>query len=175
MKSYLITWLVIFYIFSFSPSLVFAKSTYVLPYPGVMPGNKLYKLSQLQEYLQRFWYFGSFASFDYNSKYADKYLIEAKTLFEYDQYSLGYQALLKSNAYFQKIPHTLEGALKENKDITVQKTLFQSESVKQDEVLHLILTTTPETVNWAPEKATPVIIPLHKSVKDSILIREAYE
>lgn len=174
MKNFLLLAIFVCFFF-FNSSLAFAESSYVLPYPGIMPGNKLYKLSQLEEKLLKYWYFGSFASFDYNRKYADKYLVEAKTLFEYDQYLLGYQALLKSNNYFQHIPLTLLQAAKEGKDISEEQLLFTKECEKHREVLQSLLTTTPETVNWTPEKEKPSIIPLHNVLVQSIAERKKYE
>ena len=67
---------------------MFAESQYVLPYPSAMPGSFLYKLNLVQEEILRYWYFGDFGQFKYNLGLSDKYLVEAKTLFEYKQYLL---------------------------------------------------------------------------------------
>jgi hypothetical protein len=175
MKKYIKAWLVAVFIFTTTlfPSLAEARSTYVLPYPGSMPGNKLYKISQIQENLQKYWYFGSFASFDYDRKYSDKYLVEAKILFEYEQYLLGYNALLISDRYFSRLPNTLKKAVDEKKDISEKKTILLSEAEKHKEVLRTLLNTTPETVNWVPENEVPRVIPLHVVIRRSIDIRES--
>src|SRR5690242_14133057 len=94
-----------FFIFS-QPS--YALSSYVLPYPSTMPGGVSYKIHLVWEKIMQYWYFGDFGSYEYNLKQSDKYLVEAKTLFEYNQFLLGYNALQKSNDYFKNIEPFLE-------------------------------------------------------------------
>src|SRR3989344_6985672 len=94
--------LLLFLLVNLSSVRVFAQSDYVLPYPSQMPGNKFYTINQVIEKVSYFWYFGSFGQFKYNLKKADKYLVEAKTLFEYKQFLLGYQALKKSDGHFKE-------------------------------------------------------------------------
>src|SRR3990167_6873899 len=89
--------------FAFIAPKIYAQSSYVLPYPGEMPGNKVYKLNLIKEKLEKYFYFGNFSQFNYNLKYADKYLVEAKTLFEYKQFLLGDSALKKSDSYFKNL------------------------------------------------------------------------
>ena len=81
---------------------------YVLPYPSYMPGNPMYKIRQILERAQEYWYFGDMAKVKYHLKMADKYLVEAKTLFEYKQYLLAVDALQRSNQQFQPLPQLLE-------------------------------------------------------------------
>src|SRR5687768_12398331 len=90
-------------LFLFTPASTLAQSDYVLPYPSSMPGSSLYKIRLIFEEINKYWYFGNISQFTYNLRQSDKYLIEAKTLFEYKQYFLAYQALEKSNHYFNKI------------------------------------------------------------------------
>src|ERR1700749_87312 len=80
-----------------------ADSPYVLPYPSFMPGTIFYKIDRVIEIFEKYWYFGDFGQFTYNLKESDKYLVQAKTLFEYQQYLLAMVALQQSDAYFQKI------------------------------------------------------------------------
>ena len=110
MHRYLFVFLIILFVFSIIPQPLFAEASYVLPYPSAMPGSKFYKLHQLFEKFEKYWYFGNFSNFHYNLKYSDKYLVEAKTLFEYKQYLLAYQALKKSNSFFLKTKQSLENA-----------------------------------------------------------------
>ena len=63
-------------------SFSFAESDYVLPYPSSMPGSKFYQIRLIWDEVKKYWYFGSFGQFEYNLKQSDKYLVEAKTLFE---------------------------------------------------------------------------------------------
>ena len=91
-----------FFIWLFiSKSFVFA-SEYVLPYPSYMPNHKLYKIRQLVEKLTQYYYFGNLSQYKYYLKTADKYLVEAKTLFEYKQIKLGEVSLSISNDHFAK-------------------------------------------------------------------------
>ena len=84
------------------PQQAFAKSDYVLPYPSLMPGSKLYILQEIKNTVLQYWYFGNFGQFTYALKQSDKFLVEAKTLFEYDQYLLADEALKKSDYFFEE-------------------------------------------------------------------------
>ena len=154
------------------PSKVFAESNYVLPYPSSMPGSFFYKIHLIQEKLEKYWYFGDFGQFKYNLKYSDRYLVEAKVLFEYKQYLLGYKALISSDNYYKKIKPTLELALKNNRNIKEKSQLLSEASLKHIEELGEIEKKLPETFTWKPEKSSSTLIPLKKTVKNSIKIRE---
>ncbi|HVZ67446.1 MAG TPA: hypothetical protein VG917_04225 [Patescibacteria group bacterium] len=152
---------------------VFAESSYVLPYPGTMPGSKLYKLDLIKEKLSEYWYFGDFAQFDYNLQLADKYLVEAKTLFEYKQYLLGYNALEKSNSYFKNIPPTLVNAKRNGKDTSDKKAILDQAAKKHVEELIIMKKNVPQVFNWSPEKAAPTNLNLWKLIDDSIKARNS--
>ena len=144
---------------------------YVLPYPSAMPGNYLYKLKLIWEKVQEFWSFGNFAKFSYNLKESDKYLVEAKTLFEYNQYLLATKALKKSDEYFSKIPVFLEAARKEGKNTENKKTLLGLAAQKHKAVLGKLLGELPPEFNWQPEKEKPTLIPIRDLLENSIRIR----
>ena len=113
----------------------YASSSYVLPYPSTMPGNVFYKIHLVEEALLKYWYFGNFGQFTYNLKESDKYLVEAKTLFEYNQYLLGYQALEKSDTYFSRtLPYLLK-AQNEGKDISANRQLLSQAALKHQQTL----------------------------------------
>jgi hypothetical protein len=160
-------------VFFFAQTKVFAKSSYVLPYPSTMPGNSLYKVHVVYEELLKFWYFGSFGAFDYNLRESDKYLVEAKTLFEYNQYLLGYQSLKKSDSYFVKILPSLSSAKNQGKDISEKLTLLHDASGKHMEVLTSLKPALPEVFVWRPEKANPVNLNLSDEIESSLRIRQA--
>ena len=155
----------------FFPPHVFAESDYVLPYPSSMPGNKLYLVEQLKDKFMQYWYFGNFGQCVYNLGQADKYLVEAKTLFEYKQYLLANQALQKSDYYFQRAPFFLENARKENKNISVQKTVFHDAARKHIEVLQKAESELPENFIWTPEKSSPTALHIKQIISKSIKIR----
>lgn len=148
------------------PSL--AQSSYTLPYPSFMPGSKLYVAHQVWEKIMQYWYFGNFAQFTYNLKTSDKYLVEAKTLFEYRQYLLAYQALKKSDVFFIETKKKLAQAQKENKNIVQKSNLLREASIKHREILQELKRNVPESLTWRPEKSPPTELNLGKTIEESI-------
>ncbi len=148
------------------------QSSYVLPYPSSMPGSSLYFAHQTLEKLSKFWYFGDFAQFKYNLKYSDKYLVEAKTLFEYRQYLLASDSLNKSNYYFEKLNGNLLRAKENGKNISEKEKMLKLAAEKHKEVLLLIKNTTPPSFNWRPEKEESRLLNLHKLIDYSFNLRK---
>lgn len=163
--------LVLFFLLISSP-IAFAASSYILPYPSVMPGSIFYKLRLLQETIEKYWYFGDFGQFDYNLKESDKYLVEAKTLFEYQQYFLGYKALQKSNYYFRNISQYLTFAQKNHKDITEKRSILHQAAVKHIEVLNKLIHEVPSEFVWKPEKGSSTPLPLKTGMQRAIETRK---
>ncbi|HVT00999.1 MAG TPA: hypothetical protein VHE53_02055 [Patescibacteria group bacterium] len=137
-----------------------------------MPGNKVYKLNQIKDKFLKFWYFGDFGQFDYNLKLADKNLVEAKILFDYKQYLLGYQALLRSDDYYQKVKPALKLAQTHNKDVSDKKTLLSQASQKHVEELMKMKKDVPQDFNWSPEKSPSTNLNLWQAIDNSIKIRK---
>lgn len=158
--------------FIFFTSNVFANSSYVLPYPSTMPGSSFYKIHVVFEKLLKYWYFGSFGQFEYNLKESDKYLVEAKTLFEYNQYLLGYKALQESDRYFQQVKPYLIAAQKEGKLIAEKQKLLQEATQKHIEVLEKIKNNVPKTFYWQPEKSNATQLDLWKVINRSEELRK---
>lgn len=150
----------------------FAQSSYVLPYPPSMPGSPFYKIRLVYEGISKYWYFGDFGQFNYNLKTADKYLVEAKTLFEYKQYLLGYKTLKKSDQYFVDILPNLTKAEKNGKNTLQKKIIFREAAQKHMEILRSATDTIPSTFVWQPEKSIPTILDLKKAIDESIRLRE---
>ena len=90
---------------------------------------------------------------------ADKYLVEAKTLFEYEQYLLATHALDKSNFHWQKI------------DASQKKEVFQTAASKHQEVLSNLARELPEEILWQPEKQAAEKLEINKLLKKSLEIR----
>jgi hypothetical protein len=130
-----------------------AYASYVLPYPSYMPGNKLYTLSRVIDRMSAWWYFGSIAQVKYHLKLSDKYLVESKTLFEYQQYLLAVDALHRSDQEFLKIPEHISKAFREGKDVTNLSEMIQTASEKHREVLSEIASNVPASFQWTPEKS----------------------
>ncbi|OGH11133.1 MAG: hypothetical protein A2857_01080 [Candidatus Levybacteria bacterium RIFCSPHIGHO2_01_FULL_36_15] len=160
------------FIVNISTKLVLADSNYVLPYPSFMPGTTYYRLHILWETIMKYWYFGSFAQFKYNLKLSDKYLVEAKTLFEYKQYLLGYKALEKSDLYFSKTHLFLKRAKEEKKNTGHLQDLLRQAALKHTEVLESVSSNIPPDFVWISEKSSPTVLNLEKSIKNSIQIRK---
>lgn len=151
---------------------VFAQSNYVLPYPSNMPGSFSYKIHLIYESISKYWYFGDFGQFDYNLKLADRYLVEAKTLFEYKQYLLGYRALQKSDLYFSNTLPNLLNAKNNNKRISQKRTILSEAAQKHIEILEKMQANNPDIFNWQPEKAPSTMLDIKEAIGNSIQIRK---
>lgn len=134
----------------------------------------MYKPHVILDAILKYWYFGDFGQFKYNLKESDKYLVEAKTLFEYNQYLLGYASLQKSNDYFQKTFGFLSSAKKEGKNIDENRSILSSAAKKHIDVLSKLKEELPETFNWQPEKRDSSFLDLKSLINNSISIREKY-
>src|SRR3989344_40317 len=174
MRSCLWKTLLLFVFFLYLSTSAYAESTYVLPYPSQMPGNKFYAINQVIEKVSYFWYFGNFGKIYYYQRLSDKYLVEAKTLFDYKQYLLAYKSLLKSNQYFEKIYPYLVFAKKEGKDISEKQKIFRQASLKHLEELNKLKNSTPEEFLWTPEKAKPTRLNIRSLIDTSENIRKKY-
>lgn len=164
--------IIILFIAILISSPVYAQSSYVLPYPSQMPGSLSYKIHLIYENFSRYWYFGDFGQFYYNLKLTDKYLIEAKTLFEYKQYLLGFKALKKSDQYFVRTLPNLIRAKESGKSILLKKEVFIKASLKHMEVLREMEKSIPSTFVWEPEGSAPTTLNLKESLDKSIQLRK---
>ncbi len=153
-------------------NLAHAESPYVLPYPSSMPGTLSYKIHLLYENISKYWYFGDFGQFDYNLKMSDKYLVEAKILFEYKQYLLGYKALQKSDYYFVNVFPNLIKAEKDNKNILQKRMMLKQAAQKHIEILEKMETDNPDTFNWQPEKTSPTPLNIKEEIINAVNIRK---
>lgn len=151
---------------------VFADSNYVLPYPSSMPGSFAYKFHLVYERISKYWYFGALGQFKYNLKMADKYLVEARTLFDYKQYLLGLKSLEKSDLYFTKILLSLKKAEAEGKNISEKRSVLKKAASKHMEYLERIDLDTPDAFTWEEEKFSPITLPLKKILLNAINIRK---
>lgn len=137
----------LFFIFS-TP----VRADYMLPYPAYMPGHKFYRLSRVIDELKTWWYWGSIASWKYHSHLSDKYLVEAKTLFEYRQYLYALDALKRSNKEFQTIPALIEKTEKEGKKADLLKAQTKEAATAHIKTLEKLISELPKEFLWTPEK-----------------------
>lgn len=162
----------VFLLFLLTTKVALAASIYVLPYPGLMPGNRLYQIEQIFDRLYRFWAFGNFSRHQYELKLADKKIVEAKVLFEYKQYLLASRALADSNQHFQKAVIYLDRAAGEGKDISQKRAVLQAAAEKHQEVLKELSEKLPAQFLWQPEKETATELNLEKAIAEAMEIRE---
>ena len=146
---------------------------YVLPYPSYMPGNKLYKISRILDVIENYWHFGAIAQTKYHLQLSDKYLVEAKTLFEYRQYLLGSDALERSDMQFSSLQSQMNTVSKEGVDTLLLRTTIKDAAAKHVEVLQGLLDTTPETFNWTPEKTKATLLNIHAQIQSAIDLRNS--
>lgn len=169
----LVVFLSFLFTFLYITSVAFAESSYVLPYPSFMPGTFFYKVDKGIEFVEKYWYFGDFGKFTFSLKESDKYLVEAKTLFEYKQYLLAEKALQQSNIYFLQTGPALKKAAQHGKNILEFKSLLASAADKHEEVLKQIEQITPDTFIWSPEKTAASTLEIHKDIEEAIQIRKS--
>lgn len=167
----IIIFLLIFFSSFFLRKDALASSAYVLPYPSSMPGSTFYEPRLIFDLAMKYWYFGDFGQFKYNLKQSDKYLVEARTLFEYKQYFLGYKALILSDRSFKDVKPALLNASRDGKNILDKNDLLKSASEKHVEELEKIKKMVPEEFDWTPEKSRPIKLNLWALVNNSINLR----
>lgn len=161
--------IVILFSFFLLPS--FVGASYILPYPSYMPGNKLYKVSKVIEKFEKWWYWGSISHIKYNMKLADKYLVEAKTLFEYKQYLLALEAIRGSDTYVTSVPLFIRQSREEKKDVRELELLYESELRVHKQVIQKLLDELPGQFTWTPEKAEATVLNIHDELSRSLELR----
>src|SRR3990167_9206081 len=117
-----------------------------------MPGNPMYKIRQILERAQEYWYFGDMAKVKYHLKMADKYLVEAKTLFEYGQIRLAVESLDKSNYHFSNAVLYEDDVVQDKKDSGEQMQELKNAAEKHTSVIKVLDQELPDTVEWQEEK-----------------------
>jgi len=137
-----------------------SNASYVLPYPSFMPGNKLYRVSRFIDEVKRYWYWGNLSSYRYYLGQSDKALVEAKTLFAYNQYLLAVKALDRSSAALQRVPDSLKGAE------------FIEAMNEHKKVIGKLLGELPEEFIWRPEREKPQTLRIHEELNRALLLRQ---
>lgn len=169
MNKYLFYVLIIVYWAFFQPLNVYAS--YMLPYPSAMPGNKIYTVSRVLDSLKKYWYFGDIAQTKYHMELADKYLVEAKTLFEYQQYLLGMDALLRSDFHFGQLKERIRKVRSNGKNPKDLEALVTGASDTHIALLNTLQLVTPKEFTWNPEHGNASYIPIHELFSESKNIR----
>lgn len=144
---------------------------YVLPYPGPMPGNKMYTLMAVVDKFQEFWHWGSIAKFRYHIALADKYIIEAKTLYEYKQYLLATDALRRSNQQFARVSSWLVAGVEEGKDMSQYFQQMNLAAIAHQKLLSDLYQRVPSKYIWSPEQTAATELDLHTELGQSVKLR----
>ncbi|MFZ5845624.1 MAG: hypothetical protein ACOY0S_04105, partial [Patescibacteria group bacterium] len=99
------------------------------------------------------------------------YLVEAKTLFEYKQYLLGRDALLRSNIHFQVLPRLITGAAGEGKDIKIWQKRVSEAGAKHIEIMEKLRRELPSEFLWQPERANSTLLNFAALLDQAIEVR----
>lgn len=151
------------------------RAAHVLPYPSFMPGNKLYAVTRIIDKAKLYWQFGSIGRFKYHLALSDKYLVEAKTLFEYGQYLLAIDALKRSDAEYGAVPTYLERGKTEGKDMRAFEHEYAEAAAAHNQILVHLSERIPERVLWTPEKSDPTDLSLRSLIAESVDMRVRYQ
>lgn len=162
MKNRITLLLLVYCLLSIVP---FSYADYVLPYPSFMPGNKMYRISRVIDNLKANWYFGNIAKTKYHLGLSDKYLVEAKTLFEYKQYLLAVDALKRSNDHFEVLPQFIKN--------DTQKNIVREAGGVHIRVLEELASKLPEEFIWKPEKSEESVLYIGSLIRQSKGLRLA--
>jgi len=146
-------------------------ASYMLPYPSTMPGNRIYKITRILDNLKTFWYFGDIAQVKYHLMLSDKYLVEAKTLFEYKQYLLAQDALIRSDYHFKLLDNALTNGTNNGKDMGEIGHTVADASDAHITLLNSLQTILPESFDWTPEKGDVTKIPIYEHISVAKKIR----
>ena len=171
MKKLLVNLLVFFYLTFVIGHLALVRAEYVLPYPSFMPGNKIYRVSRVIDSLKNYWYWGTIAQIQYHLSLSDKYLVEAKTLFEYKQYLLATDALSRSDEVLIDIPDLLKRGNEEGKDMSEQKTIVIEAMKTHIVTIDYMRQWLPNEFQWTPEKAAATELSIGTMLDTSMQIR----
>jgi hypothetical protein len=136
-----------------------------------MPGNILYKVSRFMDSAKAYWYWGNIASVKYHLALSDKYLVEAKTLFEYKQYLLAADALARSDKQLADIPTLLLQGEKERKDMNQLRLIVHEAMNVHMAVINTMKSQLPKEFIWKPEKAAETTIRIDELLTSSYEIR----
>lgn len=147
------------------------RADYVLPYPSYMPGNILYKVSRFLDSAKEYWYWGNIASIKYHLALSDKYIVEAKTLFEYKQYLLASDALGRSDKQLQTIPALLQKGTKEGEDMSQLRLIVREAMDMHMAVISTLKSQLPGEFIWKPEKVSETTIRIDEILTSSYEIR----
>lgn len=172
MKKFLIILFFLFYLSFIIGHLSLIHAEYVLPYPSYMPGNTLYRISRIIDTVKNYWYWGTIAQIKYHIGLSDKYLVEAKTLFEYKQYLLATDALQRSDKELSGLSTRISEGIREGKDMSSQKSILSDSMQVHMATLELMKKQLPSEFQWTPEKAAATNLSIGFMLDTSIQLRQ---
>jgi hypothetical protein len=122
--------------------------------------------------MKNYWYWGTIAQIKYHIGLSDKYLVEAKTLFEYKQYLLATDALQRSDTELSGLTTRMSEGSREGKDMSSQKSILSDAMEKHITVLKEMKKQLPDEFQWTPEKASATNLSIGLLLDTSIGLRQ---
>jgi hypothetical protein len=104
---------------------------------------------------------------------SDKYFVESKILFEYKQYSLAVNALVRSNIELERLPRIFEAVIKEKKEIHRIFTETKEDMTVQIQLLQQMKEIFPIQYSWEPENQQASVLKIGEEIDNAIFIRQS--
>ena len=126
---------------------------YLLPYPGILPDNPLYKIKMLRDRILAFFITDPVKKAEYYLLMADKRINAGKMLIDYGKPALGDETLSKGQAYMVKAIEELKRAKESERDISGLIEKLDKATSKHLEVLKTVLEKAPENAKKGIQNA----------------------
>jgi hypothetical protein len=153
-------------------SVAFAAD-YNLPVKPILPGHPLYRISRNLDRVRSWFLWGDIAKATYRLTLADKYLAEAKTLFELKQFPFAVDALERSNLEFERIPGFLENDVRDGRDIGAMRDKVKASSRAHVTILDALEPMVPEVYVWTEDDGEPIQLEIREQILLSVGIRKS--
>jgi len=131
----------------------------------------LYIVSKFIDKVRGIWSFGNIAQLKYRMSLADKYLVEAKILFEYKQYVFAVDALKKSSTEIGMITPFVQNAQQKGIDMRQFRKLICEQMVVHQSVISALSVGLPESYIWQEEKKNAVDLPINILLNEATAVR----
>lgn len=103
---------------------------------------------------------------------ADKYLVEAKTLFEYKQYLLAFDALERSDNEIVTLSRQVQRGIEEKKNMSRIVSSIKEEMLAHEMVLTKLQEEMPPVFTWTPEREASTVLVIYDRLMESIKLRQ---
>ena len=124
---------------------------YSLPRSSFLPGQLLYRISRNLDRVRAWFVWTPTAAVRYHLSLADKYLVEAETLFQNKRYPYAMDALERSNLEFERIPGFLTKTEADGANTELLKDRVRTAADAHVTVLISLEPEVPEVDAWTDE------------------------